>query len=78
MVGKRRERFANRGQWNSRTLGHFDDGDAAQHLPRISALIALISPAFDEALGFVEVEGRDGDSAARSDFAYCEFGSHAG
>jgi len=50
-------------------LRHLDHGDAAKNFTRVSTLIATVTPALDEALSLVEVEGRDSDAAASGHFA---------
>ena len=72
IVGKRRERVADAGQGNAQALRDFDDGDAAQNIAGVLALIAQGAGGLDEALRFVEMERRNRYSGALSDFANAE------
>ena len=55
-VRQRLERIANRRERNAGALRYADDRDAAQHLAGIPALVALVSPAPDEAFRLIKVK----------------------
>lgn len=54
-------------------MGDADEGDAAQGVSVVAALVARGAAAVDEALAFVEVQGGDGHSGALGDLADGEF-----
>jgi len=54
-------------------LRDLDQRHPAQHFPRITALVALIAMALDQALGFIEVQGGHGHAAAGGNLADGEF-----
>jgi NAD(P)H-dependent FMN reductase len=52
------------GQRDAHPLGNADEGDDAQRVTAVAALVAAGAPAGDEALAFVEVQRRNRDAAA--------------
>lgn len=54
-------------------MGDADEGDPAQGVAAVAALVAAGAAAVDEAFAFVEVQGRDGYSGAVGDLADGEF-----
>jgi hypothetical protein len=63
------QRFANRSQWNTRALRHFDDRDTTEHFAGIASLVSTIPPALDEPLRFIEMKRRERNATAYRDFA---------
>jgi len=68
-LGKGIEGFANVREGDTRALGDFDQGDAAEDVPGVSAVVAFVTPTFNQPLRFVEMDGGDGDAAAGGDLA---------
>src|SRR5690606_17936280 len=54
-------------------LGEPDEGDPAEGVAGVTALVARRAPAADQALRLVEVQGRHGDAAALGELADGEF-----
>src|SRR5690554_2744781 len=71
-VRQQRQRLADGLERNTGALRDLDDGDPAQHIPGIAALVARIAPALDEALGLVEMQRGNGDAAASGNFAHAQ------
>ena len=63
---KRVRPAGNLGEQVSYTQRNFDDRNAPQNVSAVTALIAGAPPALDQALGFIEMDGRYSDAAARS------------
>jgi len=64
------QRDLDRGQRNARPLCDLDHGNAPQHVAAVAALVAVVAPAMDQSLGFIEVDGGNADPAATRDFAH--------
>ena len=73
VVGEFLEGLADAGQGHADALGDADEGDPAQGVAAVAALVSAGAAAVDEALAFVEVQGGDGDSGAFGDLADGEF-----
>lgn len=73
VVGEGFEGLADAGQGHADALGDADEGDPAQGVAAVAALVAAGAAAVDEPLAFVEVQGGDGDSGAFGDLADGEF-----
>ena len=72
IVGKCSERIADAGQGNAQALRDFDDGNAAQNIARVLALIAQGAGGLDDVLRFVKMERRNRYSGALSNFTDAE------
>jgi hypothetical protein len=68
-LGELGERLADGGERDADALGGADEGDPAQGVTAVAALVARGAAAADQALGLVEVQGGDGGAAAGGELA---------
>ncbi|EGJ78430.1 hypothetical protein STTU_5641 [Streptomyces sp. Tu6071] len=73
LLGQVGERLADRGEGDADALRGTDEGDPAEDVARVAALVAGGATARDEPLGLVEVERGDGGPAARGELSDGEF-----
>lgn len=73
VVGELVQGLADAGQGDAHALGDADEGDPAQGVAAVAALVSAGAAAVDEAFAFVEVQGRDGHAGAFGDLADGEF-----
>jgi len=73
VVGQCGEGLADACQWDAQALRHPDERDAPQRLAGVAALIAAGAAGMNEALALIEVQGRNGHSAAVRHLARREF-----
>lgn len=67
------EGFPDFRQWNADALRDSDEGDASKRVSLVSTLVAAGPATDDEAFSFVEMQGRDGDTAALGELAGRKF-----
>lgn len=60
-------------QWNADALRDSDEGDTSKRVSLVSTLVAAGPTTDDEAFSFVEMQGRDGDTAALGELAGRKF-----
>ena len=73
VVGQLVQGLTDAGQRDAHALGDADEGHPPQGVALVAALVAGRAATTDEALAFVEVQGRDGHSGAFGDLADGEF-----